>query len=175
MLSRFIKFVVVTETSMVAWKARHGMDILRVSLGIVFIWFGVLKPFQGNSAAEVLAGRTIFKLTFGYVKPAYSMPFLDCWECNIGLGLTVKKWLSFILVLLHFQMIGTLLPLCGFPNEAFTTSIFAPRMIGQYIIQEPGAVIIRDCYWCHCTGWSAYCQPRCGFRSSIFAENDSKI
>ena len=136
MLSRFIRFVVATETSMVEWKARNGMDILRVSLGIVFIWFGVLKFFHGVSAAEVIAGRTIFKLSFGIVKPAFSLPFLACWECTIGLGLIFKKWLSFILVLLYFQMIGTLLPLFFFPNETFTTSVFVPTLLGQYIIKN---------------------------------------
>ena len=30
-----------------AWKARNGLKILRISLGFIFIWFGVLKFFPG--------------------------------------------------------------------------------------------------------------------------------
>ena len=31
------------------WMARHGVVILRVALGVVFLWFGALKFFP-NSA-----------------------------------------------------------------------------------------------------------------------------
>ena len=135
MIRRFVKFVVATETTMVAWKARNGMDIMRVALGIVFIWFGFLKFFHGVSAAEILAGKTIFKLTFGHVKPAFSLPFLACWECTIGLGLITKRWLSFTLVLLYFQMAGTLLPLFFFQDETWVRA-FVPTLLGQYIIKN---------------------------------------
>ena len=121
---------------MVAWKARNGLDILRVCLGIVFIWFGALKFFHGLSAAEVIAGKTILKLTFGHVKPQVSLPVLACWECTIGLGLITKRWLSFTLVLLYFQMAGTLLPLFFFPHETWTSNIFVPTLLGQYIIKN---------------------------------------
>jgi hypothetical protein len=40
--------------------ARHGITLLRVSLGVVFfLWFGVLKFFPGLSPAQSLAARTI--------------------------------------------------------------------------------------------------------------------
>jgi uncharacterized membrane protein YkgB len=47
--------------------ARHGITLLRVSLGVVFLWFGVLKFFPGLSPAQSLAARTIHTLTFGMV------------------------------------------------------------------------------------------------------------
>ncbi|SDS63176.1 hypothetical protein SAMN05216490_1509 [Mucilaginibacter mallensis] len=136
MIRRIVKFVIATEATIVEWKARNGMDILRVSLGIVFFWFGVLKFFHGLSAAEVIAGKTILKLSFGYIKPVVSLPILACWECIIGLGLIFKRRLSFILVLLYFQMAGTALPLFFFPDETWTTNLFAPTLLGQYIIKN---------------------------------------
>lgn len=136
MLRRFINFVIATETSMVEWKALHGLKILRVCLGIVFVWFGALKFFHGLSSAEIIAGRTILKLTFGLVKPPVSLPILACWECSIGLGLLFKRWMSFTLVLLYFQMIGTMLPLFFFPHETFTSNVLVPTLLGQYIIKN---------------------------------------
>ncbi len=112
------------------------MNILRVCLGVVFIWFGALKFFHGLSPAEVLAGKTIEKLTFGFVKPNISLPVLAAWECTIGLGLLIKRWLSLTLLLLYLQMMGTFLPLVFFPKETFTTSIFFPTLLGQYIIKN---------------------------------------
>lgn len=136
MFKRFIKYARTTETKMVEWKARNGLDILRVCLGVVFIWFGILKFFPGMSSAEAIAGKTILKLTFGQVPPKISLPILACWECAIGLGLLSKRKLSYTLLLLYFQMIGTMLPLFFFPNETFTTSIFIPTLLGQYIIKN---------------------------------------
>ena len=69
------------------WLARHGITVLRVGLGVVFLWFGVLKFMPGVSAAEDLAGRTIALLTFGLIDPSASRIMLACWESLIGLGL----------------------------------------------------------------------------------------
>lgn len=151
---------------MVAWKARNGLDILRVCLGIVFIWFGALKFFHGLSAAEVIAGKTILKLTFGHVRPAVSLPLLACWECAIGLGLITKRWLSFTLVLLYFQMAGTLLPLFFFPHETWTSNIFVPTLLGIYH-QKPGIVIIGYCNWSNCTRWKLGGKCFSSFRGTI--------
>ncbi|UKT66031.1 DoxX family membrane protein [Pedobacter mucosus] len=125
-----------TESRIVAWKARNGMNILRVCLGIIFIWFGILKFFPGLSSAEEIAGRTILKLTFGALKPSVSMPILGIWECIIGLGLITKAWLRLVLILLYLQMAGTFLPLVFFPHETFNHSVFVPTLLGQYIIKN---------------------------------------
>jgi uncharacterized membrane protein YkgB len=124
------------EMRVLEWKARNGLSILRVSLGLVFIWFGVLKFFPGISAAEEIAGRTIETLTFGFVKPAVSLPILAIWECIIGLGLITKSWPNLILALLYFQMLGTFLPLFFFPDETFNHYFFIPTLLGQYIIKN---------------------------------------
>ena len=58
------------------WMARHGITLLRVSLGVVFLWFGVLKFFPGLSLAQSLAARTIDILTFGMVPASVGVPVL---------------------------------------------------------------------------------------------------
>lgn len=136
MISAFIKFVKDTETTIIAWKSRNSLHLLRICLGIVFTWFGVLKFFPGLSPAEVIAGKTILKLSFGLIKPGLSLPILACWECTIGIGLITRRWLSFVLVLLYFQMAGTLLPLFFFPHETWTANLFVPTLLGQYIIKN---------------------------------------
>jgi uncharacterized membrane protein YkgB len=37
----------VLDTTLTAWMARHGVWLLRVSLGVVFFWFGLLKLPMG--------------------------------------------------------------------------------------------------------------------------------
>ena len=116
--------------------ARLGVPAVRIALGIVFLWFGVLKFFPNLSPAELLAARTIEALTFGAVKPDVSLPVLAVWESVIGIGLILGRWLRGILALLAIQMAGTFTPLLLFPGETWTIFPIAPTLEGQYIIKN---------------------------------------
>lgn len=124
------------DARVVNWMADHGLTVLRIALGIIFLWFGVLKFFPGLSTAETLAARTIAKLSFGYVTPDISRPLLAAWECAIGLGL-LSGWLMRVtLGLLFLQMIGTFMPLFFFPAETWRYPPLVPTLEGQYIIKN---------------------------------------
>jgi uncharacterized membrane protein YphA (DoxX/SURF4 family) len=118
------------------WMARWGILLLRLSLGIVFFWFGVLKFFPGLSPAQELAGQTINLLSFGLLSPETANLILAVWECLIGLGLIFGVFLRATLLLLFLQMPGTITPLFLFPHEAFTVIPWAPTLEGQYIIKN---------------------------------------
>ncbi|MBW3564779.1 MAG: DoxX family protein [Acidobacteria bacterium] len=116
--------------------AENGVPILRVSLGVIFLWFGVLKFFPGLSPAESLAAKTISVMTAGLVYPAVSLPVLAAWECAIGLGLIFGVALRLTIFLLLAQMLGTVTPLFFFPSETFRLIPFVPTLEGQYIIKN---------------------------------------
>jgi uncharacterized membrane protein YkgB len=116
--------------------ARIGVPVLRIALGIVFLWFGALKFFPSLSPAEDLAARTIAALTGGAVQPSVSLPMLAAWESLIGIGLILNRWMRGVLLLLGVQMAGTLTPLLLFPGETFTVFPIAPTLEGQYIIKN---------------------------------------
>lgn len=116
--------------------AAAGVPLLRVALGIVFLWFGALKLVPDLSPAEDLAARTIDALTFGVVLPAVALPVLAAWEVAIGLGLLAGRFLRATLLLLVVQMAGTLTPLVLFPAETFTVFPIAPTLEGQYILKN---------------------------------------
>jgi uncharacterized membrane protein YphA (DoxX/SURF4 family) len=105
-------------------------------VGIVFLWFGLLKFFPSASPAEDLAARTIATLTFGLVQPALSLPVLAAWEVLIGLGLLTGLFMRITILLLLVQMLGTITPLFLFPAETWTTFPIAPTLEGQYIIKN---------------------------------------
>jgi uncharacterized membrane protein YphA (DoxX/SURF4 family) len=124
------------EVLATGWMARHAITLLRISLGVVFFWFGVLKFFPGLSPAEDHAARTISVLTFGRMGPSVSLPVLATWETAIGL-LFITGWFTRVAVgLLFAQMAGTFLPLAFFPAEAWTRAPFAATLEGQYIIKN---------------------------------------
>ena len=112
------------------WMAAHGLTLLRIALGVVFLWFGALKLVPGLSPAETLAGRTIEALTFGLVPAAVAVPFLALWEVAIG------RWMRVTLALLFVQMLGTITPLFLFPAETWQVFPIAPTLEGQYIIKN---------------------------------------
>jgi len=116
--------------------ARVGVPVLRIGLGVVFLWFGALKLVPGLSAAEDLAARTIETLTLGIVPAAVAIPMLGAWETLIGIGLVTGIALRATLLLLLVQMAGTVTPLLLFPEETFTAFPFVPTLEGQYIIKN---------------------------------------
>jgi uncharacterized membrane protein YphA (DoxX/SURF4 family) len=131
-----VNWIARADVALTRWMARYGVVALRVSLGIVFLWFGVLKFFPGLSPAQDLATRTIEILTFGLMPPSVSIPILATWECLIALGLMTGLFMRATLLLLALQMLGTITPLFFFPAETFTRIPYAPTLEGQYIIKN---------------------------------------
>ena len=130
------KFYDKLDKPITTWMAKNAIKFLRISLGIIFFWFGFLKFFHGVSSAETLATKTISVLTFGLIEPSVSLIILAVWETMIGLGLLFNKFLREILLLLFLQMIGTITPLFFFPAETFKIFPFVPTLEGQYIIKN---------------------------------------
>jgi uncharacterized membrane protein YphA (DoxX/SURF4 family) len=124
------------DVMLTEWMARWGVLLLRVSVGVVFLWFGALKFFPAASPAEDLAARTIETLTFGLIQPSLSLPVLAAWEVAIGLGLISGLFMRVTILLLLAQMLGTITPLFLFPAETWTTFPVAPTLEGQYIIKN---------------------------------------
>lgn len=124
------------DAALTRWMAKYGILSLRISLGIVFLWFGALKFFPGLSPAEDLAARTIAQLTFGALSPATAVFILAVWECLIGIGLLFGLELRITLLLLWVQMLGTVTPIFFFPNEVFAVFPYAPTLEGQYIFKN---------------------------------------
>jgi uncharacterized membrane protein YphA (DoxX/SURF4 family) len=124
------------DSAITGWMARCGPELLRISLGIVFLWFGALKFFPNVSPAQELATRTIGVLTGGLIPDSISLPLLAVWECVIGVGLLLGRGLRAILLLLYAQMLGTLTPIALFPHEVFVRIPYAPTLEGQYIIKN---------------------------------------
>ena len=124
------------DLSIVRWLARYSLPLLRMGMGIVFLWFGALKFFPNLSPATDLAVRTIDVLTFGLIPANASLILLATVETAIGLGFLTGRYMRLTLGLLVFQMAGALTPLALFPGEAFMYFPYAPTLEGQYIIKN---------------------------------------
>lgn len=124
------------DLGITAWMSKYGLLLLRLSVGIVFFWFGILKFIPALSPAQDLAIRTIDLLSFGLVAGHVSIHMLAAWEVLIGLGLLTGVYMRTTLLLLFLQMIGTMTPVFLFPAEVFSKIPYAPTLEGQYIIKN---------------------------------------
>ena len=111
--------------------ASIGLKFLRIGLGFVFIWFGMLKFFPGLSPAEDLVRNTIY-----FMDPDIFIPVLAVWETMIGIGLLIGKFMRVTLLLLFLQMPGTALPIFILPDIVWTSFPFVLTLEGQYIIKN---------------------------------------
>lgn len=118
------------------WMKNNGLRLLRLSIGIIFFWFGFLKYFEGLSPAEDIATKTIDTMTFGILSEKVILYGLATWEVLIGIGLIFKIFLRETLLLLYLQMIGTFMPVFLFPDEVFAVFPYSLTIEGQYIIKN---------------------------------------
>lgn len=111
------------------------MTFLRVSIGVVFLWFGVLKFWPGLSSADRLATDTVDTLFFGLVPETLARISLAILETTSGIGLILGKAMRLTLLLLVGQMFGTVTPLFLFPDITWD-GFLVPTLEGQYILKN---------------------------------------
>ena len=124
------------EVLAACWLARHSITLLRISLGLIFLGFGVLKFFPGHSPAEVLAERTLGVFTFGVLPVNIDRVLVATLETAVGLCLTTGWFLRPGLLLLAVNMVGILSPLVLFPHRLFPHGLTAPTLEAQYVVKD---------------------------------------
>jgi len=110
---------------------RWSIPVLRVGLGVVFLWFGALKLFGGSPVGALVRQAYPF-LPFG---PFFAM--LGAWEMLIGCGLICKRALRCALALLLLHMTGTLIALGQAPSLFFLKSNpLLLTMEGEFVVKN---------------------------------------
>ena len=124
-----------------------SLSVLRISVGIVYLWFGALKFFQGVSPAEQLAAETIHRITFGLIDDHTNLMLLATWECLIGVMFIIGKFIKPVLVLMFLHMICTFTPFIFFPQETFRYMPYGLTLTGQYIIKNIVFIAVAIVLW----------------------------
>lgn len=126
LLARFDRI----DAAISSFMRRHGMYLLRWSIGVVFIWFGALKYTPHSPAADLVAS------TVTLMPREVFLPILATWEVLIGLCLIIRPLVRVAIALLFAQMAGTFMPLVLLPEVCFTRPPWAPTIEGQYILKN---------------------------------------
>jgi uncharacterized membrane protein YkgB len=123
------------DEAIASFMRRWGTLALRVSLAIIFVWFGLLKPL-GQSAATTMVKATVHWMPV--FSPDTWVAIIGWWEVAIGVTFLFQKTIRIAIALLALQMVGTFLPLVILPEVTFQPGgyPYAPTMEGQYIIKN---------------------------------------
>jgi uncharacterized membrane protein YkgB len=123
------------DQQIAAFMRRWGILALRVSLAVIFVWFGILKPLELSPAAPLV------RATVGWMpllSPDGWVAVIGWWEVAIGVTFLFRRTVRIAIALLALQMGGTFLPLVLLPEVAFQPGHipYAPTLEGQYIIKN---------------------------------------
>ena len=123
------------DAAISSFMRRFGHSALRYSLAVIFIWFGILKPF-GVSPAEPLVLLTVDWM------PVFSartwLGVIGWWEVLVGVLFLFRPTLRFAIGLLALQMVGTFMPLVMLPEITFQDGRvpYGLTLEGQYIVKN---------------------------------------
>lgn len=110
---------------------RWSVPVLRVSLGVVFVWFGALKIGRISPVADLVA-QTVY-----WVDPRWFVPALGVVEVLIGLGLIMGVGLRIVLFVFLAQMVGTFLVLVVRPDVAFVNgNPLLLTTVGEFVVKN---------------------------------------
>lgn len=101
------------ERRVAALVRPFSLPLLRVSLGVVFIWFGALKVTNATPVAALVAG------TMPWVDPAWFVPLLGAIEVVVGVALIAGRRLTAVSCILVAHLAATFLVLLMQPQVAF--------------------------------------------------------
>lgn len=124
------------ELKLIGWLERRAWLLMRMSIGLIYLVFGVLKFFPQYSPAEDLAGETINLITFGLIDADLGLTLLAVIESGIGLCFLFCLRFRFILWVTLWHMACTFIPLIMLPQFAYTTAPFSFSIVGQYIFKN---------------------------------------
>lgn len=119
------------DRAITQWMAQTGLVFLRISLGVVFFWFGALKLFPDASPAADLIRESIT-----FLPSDIFIPFLGIWEMVIGVGFITGRWLRLTILLMGLQMAGAVSPIILQPEAVWQTFPFELTLEGQYIVKN---------------------------------------
>lgn len=118
------------DDRIVRWMDRLGHPLHRVTLGIFFVWMGLLKQF-GYSTGSSLLAHTIY-----LGSPEVMVPLLGWWEVAIGLALLHPATVRLSLLLMLIRLPGTFLALIFKSDICFDHVPLVPTQEGQYLIKD---------------------------------------
>src|ERR671911_283394 len=109
---------------------RVGPSLLRLSLGIVFVWFGLLKVLSASAVGGLVATTVPFE-------SSWFVPVLGAVEVVIGLAFATGRFVRAMLPLFVLHLAGTFLVLIVLPEVAFENdNPLMLSVVGEFVVKN---------------------------------------
>jgi uncharacterized membrane protein YkgB len=112
---------------------RISMPAARISLFIVFFWFGVLKIIGTSPANPLVSG--LLEQTLPFISFNTFIVVFAVYEMVIGIAFLIPRCERFALALLVLHMITTVVPLFLLTSVTWQ-GFLTPTLEGQYILKN---------------------------------------
>jgi putative oxidoreductase len=107
------------------------LPLLRISLGIIFIWFGALKIGHVTPVGQLVAA------TLPWLDANWFIPALGVIEVSLGAVLLLGRWLALTATATALHLSATFLVLLVQPRTAFQNgNPLLPTTIGEFVIKN---------------------------------------
>ncbi|PIR25268.1 MAG: hypothetical protein COX62_07395 [Deltaproteobacteria bacterium CG_4_10_14_0_2_um_filter_43_8] len=110
--------------------SKYSHYIHRVSVGLFFIWMGLLKSLGYKTSTSLIA-HTIY-----WGDPEFMVRFLGFWEIAIGVCLVVRPLVRLALLLLLVRLPGIMMAFILKADVCFYHFPFAPTLEDQFLIKD---------------------------------------
>lgn len=157
------------------WMARHGIGLVRLTIGAVFVWFGALKLIPGVSPAEGLVASTADALAalVGLDAPdRLVIVALGLFEVGVGLAMALDRRRQTVVILVLTHMACTALPLVLLPEITWGEFPVGLTLEGQYIVKNLIIVAAATVVGATAHGGHLSWAPPAEIDPSSFAEPD---
>lgn len=129
------------DAAAIGFARKHGENMARLALFIIYFWFGALKVIglsPANPLVQKLLSTTLPQMSFETF-----MLFFGLLEALIGiLFLFRHEWISRVTIaIMWLHMATTILPLFILPQIAWSAP-FVPTLEGQYIIKNVALIAL---------------------------------
>ncbi len=121
------------DVRLISFFQRISVPLARISLFVVFFWFGILKVLGLSPAGSLV--HSLFDQTIHFMAFDTFYVLFAVFECIIGILFLIPGLERVVLPLLLFHMTTTFLPLIFLPHATWQKP-WVPTLEGQYIIKN---------------------------------------
>ncbi len=122
------------DQKVIYFLRKHSDEIARISLFVIFVWFGILKVFLISPAGPLVTN--LLQSTFlGWVDPDTFVRIFGVFEVIIGGMILLPKLERITFAVLLFHLFTTVMPLFMIPDQVWD-GFMLPNLVGQYIIKN---------------------------------------
>ena len=127
------------DVRLIAFFQRTFIPVARVSLFLIFFWFGFIKLLGISAASPLAEALTAKTVGMQYFDALFIL--LAAIECVIGILFLIPRATRVVIPLLLLHMVVVCSPLVLVPEHAWQ-EFLVPTLEGQYIIKNAVVVAV---------------------------------